>query len=875
MTDVKDDRSTTTTRLADRRSPLLERGRELRRLRQLVDDVRVGRGATVVISGEPGIGKTSLLAAALAEVADVRCWVGACDDLIVALPRGPLREAVRREPERLRGVVATGDLGDVLDAFVLECAQTPTVFVIEDLHWADDATLDVVSYLSARAAGLALLLVVTVREGEVACGHPAERALACLSRCGAQRISPAPLSGEAVAELAAGSGWLTNELVELTAGNPFFVTEAISTGPVAGSVHTVPATVADAVRVRVSRLGAGTRQALEQLSVSPGGLELELARTLLDEGLADLVEAELHEIIRVSESEVSFRHELARRAIVSGLPALHARRLQEKVTRALRAQDKVDSVRLVHHAVQCADEHTVAAYAPAAARESAAAGAHSQALALYAAALRVQALLPRAMLAEVLDGYAWELHNANDFQSALHHGELAVAIYEDVADPSTLSRALVRLARLRYVTGDTDGALTVAHRAQSLADTTLDRAACLTALGSLQALDLSGQGAADTLRRALESARAAGAADLEALCLNYLAQSLPQLTEQERLAMLRRSIATAAAAGQSEAAARGHTNLVELLYRFDRLSELADAITEGLQFTLARGLRSHATNLEAHGALLELRTGQVDRARRQLEDLVERTADAGMLAVYVVPALGRLRARAGDPAAENLLRTAWRDARRQRLLLGLGYAGTALAEWAWLNDDPGTAAEVTQSLIAIAGAPGAAPFVAEAAVFTRLAGGETSVPTGQSLWHAMLLGDWQRALQGWQESGDQYGQVLARVCCDRPEELSEAVRRAEALGARSTVRRIRQMLRERGMRGPQRSTRTHPDGLTRRQDDVLALLATGMTNAEIAIELVVSVRTVDHHVSAILTKLGVATRREAGRLHHRRTCGPA
>jgi DNA-binding NarL/FixJ family response regulator len=130
-----------------------------------------------------------------------------------------------------------------------------------------------------------------------------------------------------------------------------------------------------------------------------------------------------------------------------------------------------------------------------------------------------------------------------------------------------------------------------------------------------------------------------------------------------------------------------------------------------------------------------------------------------------------------------------------------------------------------------------------------------------------LRGDWRAAARGWERLGDPYEQALELAASGEPEPTLEALRILDDLGADAAVRQVRQRLRELGVtripRRPTAGTRAHPAGLTRRQADVLALLAEGLTNAEIADRLVLSVRTVDTHVAAILDRLGVRTRREA------------
>ena len=208
-------------------------------------------------------------------------------------------------------------------------------------------------------------------------------------------------------------------------------------------------------------------------------------------------------------------------------------------------------------------------------------------------------------------------------------------------------------------------------------------------------------------------------------------------------------------------------------------------------------------------------------------------------------------ARRGDPAAEELLRRCWRLALRLRLLTGLGFAGAALAEWAWLNERPDVAAEVLDGWRPHATRAAAEPIDAEIRRYAARAGvGEPAAQPDADRWTAS--DPYERALAGL-EWGDPQALLTGLVTLDR-------------LGATATAALIRRMLAGQGVRavprGPSRSTRSNPVGLTDRQLDVVRLAAEGLTNVEIAERLFLSVRTVDHHISAAMHKLGVTGRRE-------------
>ncbi len=851
---------------------LLERDAALATLADAARSAAGGDGSAVLVTGEAGIGKTSVVRAFAAEQlpSRTRLLVGACDDLLTPRALGPLRDAAVGSGGPLERALAGTGAEAVFGAVVDELAGPgTTVLLVEDLHWVDDATIDVLAHLARYLDRLPAVLVLTYRDDSVPALHPVHRLLGALAGCPVHRLALAPLSGAAVGGLAGPGGWDPDVLHSLTAGNPFYVTEAL-----AAPAADIPATVADAVLARARRLGARCLDAVEQLSVVPTLVDFELAETLLGDGLDALAEAEERGILEVRTDGLAFRHELARRVVEHALPRLRRRGLHRAVLAALLAQPAPDLARLVHHATQGDDADTVARIAPRAAREAAAAGSHRQALAHFAAALRHADRLDDAERARVVDDHAWELHNAHRFAEAVTGSEHAVGLYRDLDDRVGLGEALGRLSRLRYMAGDTPGAEDAAE--QSLQVLQASASPDVVAYGTAYHASVLALGGADeasaALERAQELAVRAGRLDLVALCLNYQSIATVGVDDDARLALLRESLALALDHGFDEIAARGYTNLGELLYRFHRLDELARCLAEGQEFTRARGFWSHAYNLEVHHCLLAARRGDWAAAEAGLRGIVERDAverhgDPGMLAGYSVPPLERLLARRGAADVERLER-AWERALLRRSLLGLAFAGAALVEWAWLNDRPDRAAAVLREWEPHAARLTAAAAWAEVLRYGARAGlAVASFPGCPEPWAAGLRGDWRAAAAAWEALGDPYERALELASSGEVEPTLDALRALEDLGATAAVSVVRGRLRELGVqRLPRRShvsTRANPAGLTQRQVDVLALLADGLTNAEIADRLVLSVRTVDTHVAAILAKIGVRTRREA------------
>ncbi len=831
--------------MATRGRRLFERDEQLAEILAAVESVRTaGQSSVVLLSGEAGIGKTSLVR----ELADrldpkVRRLAGACDDLLAPPALGPVRDAFRGTGGPVERALADGGTDAVFEAVLTELGR-PTVLVIEDLHWADDATVDLLRYLARRLDRLCAVLVLTFRPDIVDTRHPLRALLGDVTGGRAHRIALEPLSRAAVRSLAKGTERDPAELYELTQGNPFYLTEALA-GPAGG----VPETVVDAVLARARALDPECLRVVEQLSVVPSHLDLEFAERVAGDRFELIAEAERRGVLQLHPDGIGFRHEIARRAVEHSLPAIRRRALNRAIVSVLLAEDDPEPSALVHHAVQGDDVRTVLAYAPSAARRFTRAGSHRQALACFEAVLPHVARLEPGERAALLDDYAWELHIAHRFSDAVQVGREAIVLRSQAGEPAALAETLLRVSRHQYMAGDTESARAAIERAARVAEPVESpslRAACAAYHGMI--LVLTGCPDEAVLEQAHSLAVAADRTDLAALCLNYLGVMFADAGDPRGVRFLRDSLNAALRTGDHESAARAYTNLAEVLFRQGETDSLGDVLDEGLEFAKEHGFWSHSYNLEVHRAQLSLRLGDWGDADRRLRRLLDSVDDPGMLYVYSVPVLARLLARRGDlDTAETLLTASWERAWKQLSLVGILYAGIGYAEWAWLSGRQDVA-EGIYARIASSGVvpPGLGHIVGELYRYLARAGAG-----------ALVDGS----------SDDPYERAVDQGLSGSAEAALDALQVLDELGAAPAAHLVRKRLRELGVqripRGAQPATRGNPRGLTQRQLDVLALLAEGLTNAEIAERLVVSVRTVDHHVSAILSKLGAHTRREA------------
>lgn len=727
-------------------------------------DATNGVGSVVAITGAAGLGKTAVVKSFRNSVGAARVLVGACDDLQVRRPLGPFREA--------------GLLGD-FDEIVADLRQSgPTLLVIENVHWADEATLDLLAFLARRIEDVPVLVVVSTR-GSGLGGLPVHR------------VSVEALSARAVAELASGSNWDAAALHSLTGGNPFFVTEMLE----ATNDSALPATVIDAVRASIQPLDSACIDALERLSVLTSVVEFDVAERLLDGSLDVVAAAEEAGIIDVREGGLAFRYAIVRRAIETSLSGLRRFALHREVVDALGRHAERDLARLVRHAIAANDAATLRRYAAAAARQA----EGTETVEFFEAALRNGD--------DVLDEYAQALSSNQRFAEAVDTAHKAVLHHIEAGDPVAVRESEIRLSRHYYQHGYTADALSVAHDAAADSD-----AASLANLGSLLAL-VGDPDASAVLDRALDLAHKANRTDLIAQCLIHNGE-------------VRAGLDLARRHGHREQVADGQLRLAELLY--------AESDLDGLEGLLVAGSVSQATELDGHRSLLRIRRGNFSDTTHV-----------------------RVRARLGRDVADELV-GAFEVAIERRARAGIALAGAALAEYAWLADRVDLAELVREH---------SGPDAAWGEALRYCARAGVDVTTEIQPWAAGIGGDWRTAATEWERIGDPYERAL-ELAESGDEQLSRrALLALDGLGAVAAAAALRRKLRGVGLRsiprGPRRATRSHPAGLTARQADVFELVVEGHTNAEIAKRLFLSVRTVDHHVSSILGKLGVGTRREA------------
>jgi DNA-binding CsgD family transcriptional regulator/tetratricopeptide (TPR) repeat protein/energy-coupling factor transporter ATP-binding protein EcfA2 len=844
---------------------ILERERELAELGAAAREAKGGDGSIVLVMGEPGIGKSSLVDALRGVLpAEGRLLVGYCDDLATPRVLGPLRDLIGTVGKRLTEALESGDRGAVIDALraELDWPDHPTVLVVEDVHWADEATLDVLRFLIRRIAQLPAVLVLTYRDEELTRDHPMHQLLGLAS--GARRLRLARLSPEAVRRLGAHTGMDPAHVFALTSGNPFYVTEVFASGDAEG----VPPTIAEAVTARLKDLDGRSWDAVEQLAVVPSGVERWLVDAVVPGGLPALAAAERRGVLTASAKRIGFRHELMRRAIVDSMPAVRRVACNQAVLSALLDRlEAVDLSRVMHHAAEAGNDAAVIRHGPAAAREAVAAGSHREAAAHYRLVLTHRAHFSVQEQADLLEDFAIECYTIGLGAESVRVQREAVEVRRGLGDPRALGLSLRWLSRMQWWAGVRADAEASGAEAIAILEGAGDpRALALAVSNKSQLCAMAGRSdeAVAVGRRAVAMAREIGDQGILSHALNNVGTASWQDGESDGEPLLKESLAVALAAGEVEHACRASTNISWQLLDDLRIDEADEFLEDAIELADEAEFLGFLRYLHLTHGMLHLLRGAWEDAEREAEWALHEGPTQRCPAMVVA---GRARIRRGQDGGDELIAEGWELAKGLGEAQRLAPAASALIEAAWLRGDASAAASAVAPYYEEVRRYGSYAFAAELGHWMRLAGADVPVAEAAHPYALQAAGRWREAAALWQAAGCPYHHASALVQGDDPGDLLTALTTLDALGAEPLARRVRQRLKELGVarvpRGPTPSTRDNPAGLTERQVEVVRLLAQGLSNAEIAARLVLSVRTVDTHVAAVLDKLGARTRRDA------------
>lgn len=843
---------------------LLERDHELALFRHAFEAAASGTGTGIAVSGESGAGKSALVASALQAADGLRVLRGQCEPLRTPRPLGPLRDlGLAGLEEMVRSDARLSDIGEHVYAAL---GTAPTAVVVEDLHWVDEASAEVLRFLARRVEAAPMVMVLTYRDEEIGLRHPARGLLGDVAGLdGLTTVQLAPLSPEAVAAAVAGTGLDPARVHAVTGGNAFFVSQVAKEPD-----RPLPSSVRDAVLARVADVDLADLDVLQLIACAPDRL---------DDRVLPLVEIDLPTLRRLNETALLarddhglvFRHELARLAVESTIPPGGAIGLHRRLIDALEQLEITDPAVLTHHAVAARDPQRATTYAQAAAAEATATASNAEAAAFLEIALEhLPGTAPPVERAGLLLQLSLQQYLTSRISEAIASARASIPLAERAGVPALVAEAYSVMAVLEYHSARRRYVDQYAARALEIAELAGDpgtsvrtqaNAAFLAMIGS--DLEAAVAGAERTAALAAE----AGMAEYVTAGRMFREMVDSICGDQDARARVLELGATARDRGWDELASRAYDVTAFVDVEQGNLRGLQAVVDAGLAHAGARDLPVGRLWMLAARATLHLLQGRWNAAVEDASSVVTGDLLPGCLHPHLVLAAVALRRGESEAVAPNLERM-WATARGLEEPMRLLSAGTLLAEVMWMTgrEDP-RVLDLAARFAELGGAPDTRWPAAQLALWLRRLDLPFDV-TGVDLpepFVSSLEGRHAEAAAWWHRAGSSYHEALAWADSDDEEHRARAVGLLDRLGAVAVADKLRRGMREDGLaqvpQRPQTSTRANPFGLTNRQLDVARLVARGHSNADIAAQLFISLKTTEVHVSAVLAKLGVTSRR--------------
>jgi DNA-binding CsgD family transcriptional regulator len=855
---------------------LLERGNYVDDLAAHYRQVQGGSGHTVFLMGEAGIGKTSLVDYFIKKIDNTAViYAGACDSLFTPRPLGPLFDiAPKVGPAFIELLRNEKDRSLIFAALVQKLSATgkPVVLVFEDIHWADEATIDLIKFLARRIYHHSCLFLLTYRDDEIQARHPLA---AIFGELPPEHFSKVPLkrfSREMVDQLAVKKGLASGQqLFTLTGGNPFYVMEILRSDE-----SLIPERVKDSILTLYHAREDDTKKLWEFLSILPSShIEPRIAKHIEQHFSNCIDECISHGVIVQRPGHLSFKHELFRLAIEESLSPYRRRSLHRQMLDIMQASttDSQFLSQLVHHARYADERELVAKIAPQAARQAAAVGAHREAVKLYATAIEYTDQHDPALV-ELYERHAYECYLTYQLSAAIASQEKALEIWRARKNSLKEGDTLRFLSRLWWFTANQKKAIEFAQQSVEVLENGFPTRERAWAYSNFSQITMLAEDYESTLlwgNKAIDLATRLEDDEILSHALNNVGNMLLKMpaSEKEGEKMVNKSLALAWEKGYVEHVARAYVNKISSFILTRRYEKAMATFELGFKYCDERDLDFLSYYMLFCKAQVLLETGKWDEAeaiaRRLLPNPHHRIVKMGTLAT-----LAKLTMRRGNFEEAGILideakSLAWPTHEAQRIIPVL----TAALELAWLSGGPVPIDEIREAEITLFYQKNHSWHYTSLAYWMHKCGlqeNEAAPVEYTEPYNLQRSGHWKEAAERWREIGCPYEQALALFEGD-DEHQRQTFQILHALGGGVTSEKLRSNLKERGVRniprGPHESTRKNPAMLTDRQLEILNLLKEGAPNKVIADKLFISPKTVDHHITAILSKLEVHSRAKA------------
>jgi DNA-binding CsgD family transcriptional regulator/tetratricopeptide (TPR) repeat protein len=823
-----------------------------------------------LVAGEAGVGKSTLVAEfTRRHTSNSYVLAGRCDPLVTPRALGPLHDIGRHVGGRIAELLAESESQEKIFAASLDLLsgshhRLRTVLILEDAHWADQATLDWLSFVGRRIDRLPVLLIVTFRDDEVGAGHPLRRTLASFPNTAVQRISVPPLSRACVAKQAELAGHDPDAIYRLTGGNPLLVTEMLKQA----QDDAIPAAAQDLILDRIHALPPSARMLAELVAIVPTRAEIallpgpvDMVQTCVDAGV----------LVAAGDDGIAFRHELLRSAVEQSLQPAQRRSLHRRVLASLMRLDDVDPGRVVHHARLGGDATAVLRYGRIAGEGAARQGAHREAAAHFRAALNHRDALPPEEQAGLLEAYAREAYLCGFAAEGTRALQDALALRETLGHDDKIVENLRWMSRLSWWDGDLSEAWNHANHAVKVGEESgspKQQLAIYANLSHLSLMTLRLEEAVEWGERAREHAERLGDLDTMLHATINLQSARLSMGEADAKVSLLQAHDRAKAAGLTEHGARALSRIVNALgdlHEFDAAAPFAD---QALAYTRDHNLDGYSQVILGYRANIRFAAGNWAGALTDAAMALSGPSPSGEAIRFPLVVRANILSAQGHRDALADLDQAAQMA--ENMSIGQQLSVSAARSFYYLLNSESDAArqEARRGLELALALPQPMPFwLGQFAYRLWLAGALDDIPKNAAApYQMMILGNWAEAASEWERRGATYLRAEALSSGDQAA-ATRALQIFDALGASRAAAMLRAQMRKRGFvgipRGPNRATAANASGLTPRQMEVLAMLAEGLSNADIAVRLSLSTKTVANHVADIFDKLAVANRNQA------------
>lgn len=853
---------------------LVERDDFLATLETKFNAALKGEGHTVFICGEAGIGKTSLVKT-FSKSVDKQCVMleGTCDALFTPSPLAPVYDIFLQLRNDEVGLSASAkDRMILFNTVFLELKKLPqaTIIIFEDIHWADEATIDFIKFLARRIHQLRCLFLLTYRDNEIHSRHPLRNVLGQLPHGSFTKMELPPLSKQAVEMMATKKGYKGEDIYKVSGGNPYYVCEMME------SYHDgVPENIRDSILASYHSSNEKTKEVWQILSVLPAAFELNYLEVMAPHFADEITFCLEYKVLVIEGNHISFKHELFRRTIESSLSPLDKIKLHKRILQLfLKAfEEKQELERIVHHAKNANEAELVIQYAPVAAKRAALLGAHVEASKLYRTALDYYKGDDKMKLVELYDDYIYECYLTNQIKEAISFQEKVYSIWHEENNAERTGNSLRFLSRLWWFAGNRKNANHYGARAIEVLKDEPDSRTKAMAFSNMSQLKMLSDEAKDAVywgEQAITIAKALG--DDEILChaLNNVGtvMTLSATTQQHGYELLEQSLHIALENGYDEHAARAYTNMGSAGVKERLYTYAAKALNDGINYCEERDLNSWTTYMLSWKARLLLEAGNWKEADEIATNLLStETYPPVRLTALVVSALIKMRRGEGD--CLSLLEEAKKIAVTSMEIQRIAPVFTALLEYEWITGDKQlTQEEINEAVLMILKTDS---HLENSNFIFWLWKARGEVVEGFDWYEgylALVNNDIKKAIAIFHENGCKCEEALALLSGDE-EDKKTGLALLQELGANAVFEKMKQQLRNEGVksipRGKRKTTQSNPGQLTEREIDIVKLLHQGMQNKEIAEKLFISPKTVDHHISSILYKLEVNSRTKAAK----------